>query len=419
MPSDFLLKCVVATFLYVLILILIQIIIIQTIFNAMLGFFLYTIVVEPQAKLKESRHHGESIENKSREKNVSGNPTDLLSQSLLFAFGIALPFVFLEGEYIVRALEIHNLGLVMVLLATPIVNSLRIMEAVFGFTPYPARRSLRNFVIYFSSTQSIDFDRVSGDPKQVSLRFFGKRLATLARDFAINCALFSILKPFNYEPFETNREVHSMDRDLTDLFSWQHLFNNYLIALLISSTVSQGTIGVSLLFNIFYGCQTSEIMLNPMVRSKSPSDFWGRRWNTLVHEGLKNGVYKPIRKHSSSRIIAVAGSFVVSGIIHEYVNFVMFRETMRATDGAKTSYLVEWKQMLFFGWNGILIALEYSIGHWSIFKWISKSIPQILVTALVICSALPLAHFFTGDWIRHGYFDSVYIGEPVILCRYV
>jgi len=132
MPSDFLLKCVVATFLYVLILILIQIIIIQTIFNAMLGFFLYTIVVEPQAKLKESRHHGESIENKSREKNVSGNPTDLLSQSLLFAFGIALPFVFLEGEYIVRALEIHNLGLVMVLLATPIVNSLRIMEGEYG-----------------------------------------------------------------------------------------------------------------------------------------------------------------------------------------------------------------------------------------------------------------------------------------------
>ncbi len=146
-----------------------------------------------------------------------------------------------------------------------------------------------------------------------------------------------------------------------------------------------------------------------MFKSKSPSEFWGRRWNTLVHKGLKNGVYKPARRCTSSKLMAVFATFAVSGIIHESVNFVMFL--------GRGGYHIIWKQLIFFGWNGCLIGLEYCIGHWVIFQWMSRNLPRIVITMLVLCAALPLAHLFTGDWIRHGYFDAVYLAEPILVCR--
>ena len=202
------------------------------------------------------------------------------------------------------------------------------------------------------------------------------------------------------------------------LFLFDHPLLYIIAIVLVSTTLSQSSLGISTLYNICYGFETYEIVLNPMLKSSSPSEFWGRRWNLLVHKGLKNGVYKPARKYTSSRIACVIATFVVSGIIHEYVNFVMFNDYGSSSSSSNILvYRFTWKQILFFGWNGILITLEYSIGHWAIFKWMTQNLPQIVLTAFVLCSALPLSHLFTGDWIRHGYFDAVYLAEPIIVCR--
>ena len=40
----------------------------------------------------------------------------------------------------------------------------------------------------------------------------------------------SILAPYNYTFFHTNYDAHSMQHTFQDLFSWQHLMNNYLVA---------------------------------------------------------------------------------------------------------------------------------------------------------------------------------------------
>ena len=177
---------------------------------------------------------------------------------------------------------------------------------------------------------------------------------------------------------------------------------------MISTSLSQSTTGIGLMFNLAYGYETYEVVRNPMLKSTSPSEFWGRRWNMHVHNGLKNGVYKPVRRQFSSRSLAVVATFLVSGVIHEYVNIVLFSDK---------DVQFKWKQMIFFGWNGVLILLEYLVGHWNVFRWLSKNIPQLFITALVILSALPLAHLFTGDWIKGGYFDDVLFAEPVIFCK--
>jgi hypothetical protein len=178
---------------------------------------------------------------------------------------------------------------------------------------------------------------------------------------------------------------------------------------MISFSLSQSSLGVSLLYNLVYGYETYEIVLNPMFKSTSVSEFWGRRWNLLVHNGLKNGVYKPTRKLTSSKILAVLATFAASGVLHEYVNLVMFE--------GQEHYQFRWKQMLFFGWNGVLLALEHFIGHWAIFRWMNQNLPQIVVTALLLSAALPIAHLFIGDYIEHGYFDAVYLVEPILICK--
>ena len=328
--------------------------------------------------------------------------------SWLFVFGIALPLVVLEPLWFIHTFDIQNVGLGMVVLATPIVNATKITEAYFGFAP--PNVGLKTYVLYFSCLFGMEIDETTRKPKRATWAFLRQRVTTLARDFVIVPFIVCILRSREYEFFAlpTNVDVDSMDHSLGEMFSWQHLCNNFFVALLLSCALSQSTIGVSLLYNLMYGVQTYEVVLNPMLKSKSVTDFWGRRWNMLVHRGLKNGVYKPTRKTTDSRMGAVLATFVASGILHEYVNYALFEDAYRTG---------EWKQMLFFGWNGVLLLLEYTIGHWSIFRKLSNKLPPFLVTALVLCLALPLAHLFTGPYIKNGWFESVYIAEPVIVCQ--
>ena len=433
---------------------LVAIVLLQSVFNVILGAFVYKIIIEPRrqrqqrnkakAKAMDTEHESNATPIGNSNSNKIYYSDDLSSgTAALFAFGIAMPCVILEPIYAIRAFEIRNVGLIMVFLATPIVNSLRITEALSGFAPIPSQTSLRNYVAYFSCLFGMEFDPSTGTPKRVTQLFFRKRLATLGRDFVIVSLLISFLKPYEFEFFDSSSStiaiaaaaaapVNSVDHTLLEMLSWKHLLNNFLVAFLISASLSQSSLGVSLVYNIIYGVQTYEVVLNPMLKSTSPSDFWGRRWNMLVHRGLKNGIYKPTRKHTSSKLLAVVATFVVSGIIHEYVNYAMFTgqgssnhdsfndhemlEASAASAAVEETYEFTWKQMLFFGWNGVLILLEYCIGHWAIFRWMSRTLPPIVVTALVLCCALPLAHFFTGDWIKHGYFDAVLLAEPIVVC---
>lgn len=93
-------------------------------------------------------------------------------------------------------------------------------------------------------------------------------------------------------------------------------------------------------------------------------------------------------------------SFKVLGFEHKYNTFQPFHSVMRQFSRCRFRYdsillfdrglyHFKWKQMLFFGWNGILIALEYSCGHWHIFEWMTQHLPQFVITALVLCAALP------------------------------
>ena len=419
----------------------------QSIFNAIVGLLLFKVVIEPQQQQQQAkRFEARDASSKGAKAAAAAAAAAATATTRtapvqpggwLFALGIALPCVVLEPLLAVRLLRIENAGLIMTFLATAVSNSLRVLEAAGGFSPAPATNNLWNYSVYYSCSFGVDFDPRTSRARPVSKGFVARRVATLARDFVFVCLLLSALRPKGFEAFETRTEVDAMDHGPLEMISRAHLANNFLVALLLSSTLSQASLGIGLLYNLVYGVETYEMVRNPMLLSRSPSEFWGRRWNLVIHNGLKNGVYKPTRHQTSSKLCAVAATFVVSGILHEYVNFVMFQgynnnnydddddnTNVGATtnnssiiDGSASSYQLRWKQMIFFGWNGVLVGLEYLIGHWSFFRWLSRVLPPVAVTALVLCSALPLAHLFTGDWIKRGYFDAIAHAEFLVLCR--
>ena len=103
-----------------------------------------------------------------------------------------------------------------------------------------------------------------------------------------------------------------------------------------------------------------------------------------------------------SKKIAVLASFVASGLLHEYVIWFFFRGT--------TSVPSHGKNMLFFGWNAVLIIMESLTGRSKILMWMGGRFPRLLVSILVVLTALPLGHLFLSDWIEIGYFRHYELG---------
>lgn len=128
-------------------------------------------------------------------------------------------------------------------------------------------------------------------------------------------------------------------------------------------------------------------------------------FQNIIFDYVKNGTFKPVRKYYG-RSVAVLATFLVSGLLHEYVNIVLLSEVRDS---------IEWKNMIFFLWNGMIIYCEAKIGHWFIFQWMNRSLPSILITSLVILTALPLGHLFTGEYIAGGYFDHITVANPFIV----
>ncbi len=89
-------------------------------------------------------------------------------------------------------------------------------------------------------------------------------------------------------------------------------------------------------------------------------------------------------------------AFLASGLIHEYVNLGIFFD--------KPDVIFRWKQLLFFAWNGMLIAIEYTFKRlpMPICHSLSRRLSPHVVTLLVISSALPVAHLFIGEYMIGG-----------------
>jgi len=137
--------------------------------------------------------------------------------------------------------------------------------------------------------------------------------------------------------------------------------------------------GLTFIFSVITGYEAVPTMVNPLFESQSVREFWGERWNILIHTALKNGVYKPLRwKCSVPRAGASIATFLASGAFHEWILYLLY--TTGSEDGSRkhTYTPIYGEAMLFFILQGVLIELEVAFSKTALGRTMDARLPRPL-----------------------------------------
>ena len=364
-------------------------------------------------------------------------------QAYVVGWGLVLPFWALWPFLIMGVIDIRNAMFKFVIGGiVPIVCFFRTTECIYGFAPDHVTRSASEFCFYYATVpivarvkrdrrqqQQQGSNKITkqerdgeikisknigniGDPIPCTLSKTMKHFARFIALLFITGSLQSILNPHHYFAVFGMGDEELSWYAIERYFTWQLYANSALQALLFQMYLTTYCEALIFAFTVVTGYEAEPVMDNPLLESESPSDFWGRRWNLLIHTVLKNGVYKPVRKFTFSRTVAVLTTFLTSGIFHEWILFMIFgggknNNNYQPNYGSAT---------VFFLWQALMIGLELTLGGSKLVQKISNTLPRPLKTAFVVGMGVPLAHFFLEPYIRsESFFVHGGLGLPMIV----
>jgi len=245
--------------------------------------------------------------------------------------------------------------------------------------------------------------------------------------FFVSILYYQVFQPFNFAPFPERDPERDPATDLYPTFELGRLCNNYIQFLGFFISVFYAFYGVGMHNELVARVQVHEnpFAQQPLFLATSPSDF-GRRWNSLIHHNLKEGVYKPVRaamgwKHPLSKATATFATFTASALIHEYVwSLLLFRTTQDKLERDECLDCFEpvfGKSLVFFGWCCLWVILEESFVGNLIAKTMGPALrrylPRPLFGALlVLFIGCPTVHLFTECLVYGKYFDQLILAGP-------
>ena len=160
-------------------------------------------------------------------------------------------------------------------------------KAMYGTSPPMVENDMWTYCMYYSSP--IPF--LIKEEKKEFVKASKDEIIFKAKGFLINMTLlslfFTLLIPLGYAPFPNPRPMGQPVPSFFDFFNLGHLLNNYIVACLTYISLDGGMLGVAAGISLMTGFSTVAVMHSPMTESSSPSDFWGRRWNRMIHAVLK------------------------------------------------------------------------------------------------------------------------------------
>ena len=322
----------------------------------------------------------------------------------LVGYGIVCPLLFALPFWLVEELDLRNLCMSIGAAASSCLLFFRCFEAMHDTVPLFATKSRTSFLLYYVSTVQFCFDESTGQVERCTWSDIVRKATNFISLFIQSVLMFSLLFPRNYELVTISEG--SFLRGIAG-----HLVNNFAMASLTSICLEVGATGMGLGISIATFVKTVDLNDNPLSKSQSPSEFWNKRWNTLVSNGLKRAVFVPLRKAGYSKPFAALSTFVASGLMHEYLLIILSYYEFKATGQITFSGT----HLAFFVWNGVVLILEHYLKDHSVIRWISRTFPPPMKTALVILTVLPLAHLFTKSYADKGFYTSMGIGFPRVL----
>lgn len=133
----------------------------------------------------------------------------------------------------------------------------------------------------------------------------------------------------------------------------------------------------------------------------------------VIHSVLKSGVYKPMRKLGFGSVVASLAVFISSGLFHEWmVHFVL----LYGNHPSLSQDVLLGSNTKFFLWNfGLVVAESLLSASPKVMKHTKKvSLPTSLIGFLVVMTAAPAGHWFTGPYIKGNFFLDYEATLPLI-----
>lgn len=175
-----------------------------------------------------------------------------------------------------------------------VVAGFRWLELLLGTGPKGFDLSLRNFVIYFASPAEVLFDG-AGRLKASPDGLVSELLFRIAKHMLLGTIVLSIGKATSFAPFlESGADAATMPL----LGFPQAEPAIYLQTLYIYCTLATAMLMHRLLL-AFFGIDTVDSMQTPLLLSVSLREFWGRRWNLVVHRLMKRTFFVPLAGSSA------------------------------------------------------------------------------------------------------------------------
>ena len=347
--------------------------------------------------------------------------------SYLIGYGIVIPLTLLYIPFeLLEYLVIYNCTIKLAFTTLPTIVCFRTIEAMHNTSPSVVESSLGSYMIYYSTVSHFEWDNKTNKRKPITSTEIVSSALRILYFYIVTSLFLSFMIHVNYQLVPSSIELDSFNLSW-DMLSWNHLVNTYCLAVLTYFVLALAFELVAFGEQV-KGYSIKPIFNNPLWSSRSIREFWSRKWDLMIQRVLKYGAYLPTKKvvtgllgvnnnnKNMSNVIGTIGAFLASGLLHEYCWIVIFyryqeQQPQQAIDDEESLMVVFtpsfFKLTLFFLYNCGVMLLEDNYGKYVTFfeKW-----PCFVVSTMIVMIALPISHWFTGDWVVGGYFSDFAMG---------
>jgi len=250
-----------------------------------------------------------------------------------------------------------------------------------GTTPDGATASLAEWIFYMGADLDPRYER--GKPIVPPPGRLASQLRKLLGIYAVLAAWVCVMEPFSYRPTSALCVALGLEGPLQALVVrvGDNFSGTMLIWLFLWFLFTIGSVMV-----LLQGHDPIESFENPIFGSRSPREFWGKRWNLQVNNMLKKACYKPLAKIGLGGPVATLATFGASAGFHEY----QFALSMHG-------YVVGTASLFFFG-QGLLIIAQSLLDTTPLPRLASAiPLPLAVIGNITLLSLVP--DYFICNWI--------------------
>lgn len=273
----------------------------------------------------------------------------------------------------------------------------RLVELACQTGPKGFDRSLRNYLFYLSVPVELAFDG-EGRPRQAPKGLVLELISQLVLECTALYLAVCLGRSTEFLPFLSSGATAVPALALNPSLLPAVYLQTFTLCMLLTVNFSSGRLLLALL-----GIDSQVGMRSPMFCSTSVREFWGRRWNLLIHGLMKRTFFKPLlHKAAALRHAGALAAFAVSGLFHEYQWWLTSWGTGAYTFGGP---------LLFFAAQFALTGAEALLAK-SVLGSRVAALPGPLKTALTSLAILPFGPLFLRG--LHGFLMDLTLVMPAV-----